>query len=80
MNVMDMVALDCEYRLSAVKRECAMKTQAKRYEAEFERAYARREERRRADTKQWQDVILPRIKNEATMLRYERGLEHHATA
>lgn len=73
-HLMDQLALDCQYRLAAVTRESAMKSRALNYELEFERSFSRRLERRRLDRKQWQDVILPRIRNEAAMRRYERGL------
>ena len=73
--LMDQLELDCQYGLSRVTRECAMKAQASRYELAFERAFAKREAQRREDRKQWLDVILPRIKTEAAMRRYEAGLE-----
>ncbi len=66
-HLMDQLALDCQYRLAAVTRESAMKSRALNYELEFERSFSRRLERQRLDRKQWQDVILPRIKNEAAM-------------
>jgi hypothetical protein len=72
--LLDKVQLDCQYDLARVTRECALKSQASRYELAFERAFAKREAQRKEDTRQWKDVILPRIKTEAAMRRYERGM------
>lgn len=72
--LMDQIKLDCEYDIARVTRECALKSQASRYELEFERAFAKRKAQRKEDTKQWKEVILPRIKTEAAMRRYERGM------
>jgi hypothetical protein len=71
---MDQVQLDCQYDLARVTRECALKSQASSYELNFERAFAKREAQRKEDTRQWKNVILPRIKTEAAMRRYERGM------
>ena len=72
---MDRVALECQYNLGRVDRECRMKQAAARYELELERRFAQREQRRIADKHQWLDVILPRIMEEAAMRRYENQLE-----
>lgn len=68
---MNMVELDCQYNLGRVDRECRMRQAAARYELELERRFAQREQRRIADKRQWMDVILPRIMEEAAMRRYE---------
>ena len=72
---MNMVALECEYNLGRVDRECRMRQAAARYELELERRFAQREQRRITDRHQWKDVILPRIMEEAAMRRYETNLE-----
>ena len=72
---MTMVELECQYGLGRVDRECRMKQAAARYELELERRFAQREQRRIADKRQWLDVILPRIMEEAAMRRYENQLE-----
>lgn len=68
---MNMVELECQYGLGRVDRECRMKQAAARYELQFERRFAQREQRRIADKRQWLDTILPRIMEEAAMRRYE---------
>ena len=72
---MTMVELECQYGLGRVDMECRMKQAAARYELELERRFSQREQRRIADKRQWLDVILPRIKEEAAMRRYETELE-----
>ena len=74
MSALDQVHLENDYMLGAVKRSIAFQQRAQRYELEFERAYTRRMERRAEERKQFLDVILPKIKEEAAMRRYERGL------
>lgn len=74
-TAMDRVALECQYDLGRVDRECRMRQAAARYELELERRFAQREQRRIADKHQWKDVILPRIMEEAAMRRYENQLE-----
>lgn len=75
-TAMDMVALECQYNLGRVDRECRMKQAAARYELQFERSFAQREQRRIADKRQWLDTILPRIMEEASMRRYELEVSH----
>lgn len=72
---MNMVALECEYNLGRVDRECRMRQAAARYELELERRFAQREQRRIADKHQWLEITLPGIKREAELRRYERGME-----
>ena len=72
---MNMVALECEYNLGRVDRECRMRQAAARYELDMERRFAQREQRRIADKHQWLDVTLPGIMREAELRKYERGLE-----
>lgn len=72
---MNMVALECEYNLGRVDRECRMKQAAARYELQFERRFAQREQRRIADKHQWLETTLPGILREAELRKYERGLE-----
>lgn len=74
-TAMDRVALECQYNLGRVDRECRMKQAAARYELELERRFAQREQRRIADRHQWKDVTLPGILREAELRRYERGME-----
>lgn len=74
-TAMDRVALECQYNLGRVDRECRMRQAAARYELAFERAYAQREQRCIADKHQWKDVTLPGILREAELRKYERGLE-----
>ena len=74
-TAMDRVALECQYNLGRVDRECRMRQAAARYELELERRFAQREQRRITDRHQWKDVILPRIMEEAAMRRYETNLE-----
>ena len=76
-TAMDRVALECQYNLGRVDRECRMKQAAARYELAFERRFAQREQRRIADKHQWLDVILPRIMEEAAMRRYENREVSH---
>ena len=72
---MTMVELECQYGLGRVDRECRMRQAAARYELQFERAFARREQRRRESKRQWLDTTLPGILREAELRRYERGME-----
>ena len=72
---MTMVELECQYGLGRVDRECRLRQAAARYELQFERAYAQREQRRIADKRQWLDTTLPGILREAELRRYERGME-----
>ena len=72
--LLDQVQLDCQYDISRVTRECALKSQASRYELEFERAFAKRLQRRAEERKQWKEVILPAIKEKAAMAAYERSM------
>ena len=74
---MNMVELECQYGLGRVDRECRMRQAAARYELELERRFAQREQRRIADKRQWKDVILPRIMEEASMRRYENREANH---
>ena len=74
-SAMDRVALECQYGLGRVDRECRMKQAAARYELELERRFAQREQRRIADKRQWLDTTLPGILREAELRRYERGME-----
>ena len=74
-TAMDRVALECQYGLGRVDRECRMRQSAARYELELERRFAQREQRRIADKHQWLDVTLPGILREAELRRYERGME-----
>ena len=78
--LLDQIKLDCEYDLARVTRECALKSQASRYELEFERAFAKREAQRKEDTRQWKDVILPHIKEAAAMSAYERDMASRSHA
>ena len=72
---MNMVELECQYGLGRVDRECRLRQAAARYELQFERAYAQREQRRIADKRQWLDTTLPGILREAELRKYERGME-----
>ena len=74
-TAMDRVALECQYNLGRVDRECRMRQAAARYELELERRFAQREQRRIADRHQWLEITLPGIKREAELRRYERGME-----
>ena len=74
-TAMDRVALECQYNLGRVDRECRMKQAAARYELAFERRFAQREQRRIADKHQWLKTTLPGILQEAELRRYERGME-----
>ena len=76
-TAMDRVALECQYNLGRVDRECRMKQAAASYELELERRFAQREQRRIADKHQRKDVILPRIMEEAAMRRYENREASH---
>ena len=72
---MDLVSLECQYNLARVEKECRLRQAAARYELEFERAFARREQRRRESKRQWLEIILPAIKREAELRAYEKSLE-----
>lgn len=72
--LMDQIKLDCEYDIARVTRECALKSQASRYELEFERAFGKLLQRRAEERKQWKEVILPAIKEKAAMAAYERSM------
>lgn len=74
-TAMDRVALECQYNLGRVDRECRMRQAAARYELELERRFAQREQRRIELKHQWLDVTLPGILREAELRRYERGME-----
>jgi hypothetical protein len=56
------------------QRRMAFQRASEDYTAKFEEAYARREERRKADTTQWLKISLPKIKEEARLCAYERKL------
>ena len=74
MNIEAIIARDAEYKRAAQARKAAMARRAASYAALFEEAHAARLERREADRRQWLEVILPAIKNEAALRAYERGL------
>ena len=71
MNIIDRVHLENDYTMGSVERKIAFQQAAQRYELEFERAYSKRLQRRAEDRKQWLDVILPGIKNNAAQSAYE---------
>ena len=73
-RIADIIALDADYRRGSQARKAAMAQHADSYAAAFEDACKRRAERRAADRRQFLDVILPHIKEEAALLKYERGL------
>ena len=74
------IALEAEYKRAAQARKAAMARRAASYAALFEEAHAARLERRAADRRQWLDMILPHIKEEASLRRYERGLDTNSGA
>lgn len=74
-TAMDRVALECQYNLGMVDRECRLRQAAARYELAFERRFAQREQRRIEGKRQWLDVTLPGILREAELRKYETELE-----
>ena len=64
------------------QRRMAFQRASEAYTEQFEAAYARRMEQRKADTRQWIKMSLPKILEEARIRIYERelALKHHATA
>ena len=74
MNIETVIALHNAYVAGRQMREAAMQQRAAKYSAEFEEQYKRRMERRAADRRQFLDVILPHIKEEASLRRYERRM------
>ena len=73
-RIEDQIAMDDDYRRAALLHKIAMYRRAEKYARAFDEAYQRRMERRAADSRQFLEVILPAIKNEASLLRYEREI------
>ena len=74
MNIEAAIALHNAYVVGRQMYEAAMQQRAAKYSAAFEEQYQRRMERRAADRRQFLNIILPAIKNEAALIRYERRM------
>lgn len=76
----DIIALDNAYIDGKLAKLRAYADSAARYSAAFEEQYKRRMERRAADSRQFLTIILPAIKEEASLLKYEREIGRHSEA
>lgn len=80
MSLETAIALHHDYAVGEVNRKHALQSASLRYQQAFDAAYERLMERRAAERKQFLDVIIPHIKQEASMCRYEREMDEKVSS
>ena len=79
-RIADIIALHDAYSSGREAYVIGMQKSAASYASAFETAWERRQQQRAEDRRQWLTVILPAIKNEASLRRYERGMDRNSGA